>query len=272
MTEILTDLTPASLASANRANLLGYFRRLEESPAFDVEHQDGITRWRCPHPYYWFNSVICNRDAKPGDDALLDETLAFYRARNVGSIGWWLEEGVSSEGWESLLFERGFQVSKDPPGMGADLAKLPEKQDLLDGLEIKRITEIEDLVPFAHLTNSVFGFPPEAERATFDCLVGMGLEMPALSYLAHLDGKPVGTSAILYHAGVAGIYNVAVHPDARGKGIGAMLTLLPLLEARDLGYKAGILQSSGMGYPVYRRLGFEKNCDTIHYYYTMDRD
>jgi hypothetical protein len=35
---------------------------------------------------------------------------------------------------------------------------------------------------------------------------------------------------------------------------------VPLREAWDLGYRIGVLGSSEMGYPVYRRLGFEERC------------
>ncbi len=38
------------------------------------------------------------------------------------------------------------------------------------------------------------------------------------------------------------------------------MTLAPLLEARQLGYRTGVLGSSEMGCPVYRRLGFEERC------------
>ena len=270
MTEILTDLTPASLALANRASLYGYFRFCERAPVFDFKHREGITRWSCPHPFFWFNSVICARDTKPGDDALLDEMLVYYRSRKTTSIGWWLEDGVSSQGWGELLKERGFQHQEGSPGMGVDLAKIPDSLPLPEGLEIKRLTEVEDLRAFAHLTNANFRFPPESEPAIFDWLVGVGLEMPLISYLAYLDGQPVGTTSVFYHAGVAGIYSVTVNPQARGKGIGAMLTLQPLLDARDLGYKAGILQASTLGFPVYQRLGFEKNCSLNHFYYEFE--
>jgi predicted acetyltransferase len=68
-------------------------------------------------------------------------------------------------------------------------------------------------------------------------------------------------------AGVAGVQFVATLPEARGQGLGAAMTLAPLRAARDLGYQAGILQSSEVGYKVYLRLGFVKVCEVDNFYW-----
>jgi ribosomal protein S18 acetylase RimI-like enzyme len=53
------------------------------------------------------------------------------------------------------------------------------------------------------------------------------------------------------------VYAVATLPSAQGKGIGAAITLSPLLEARDRdGYKYAVLFSTEMGVKVYQRIGF----------------
>jgi predicted acetyltransferase len=67
---------------------------------------------------------------------------------------------------------------------------------------------------------------------------------------------------------VAGIYAVATLPQARRKGIGRAMTVHPLIEARQIGYRVGILQSSSMGYPVYQSIGFQEVCTYRQYVQT----
>ena len=69
--------------------------------------------------------------------------------------------------------------------------------------------------------------------------------------------------------GAAGIYCVATLPEARGKGIGAALTLKPLLDAREMGNRVGVLQSSDMGFNVYEKLGFRHLCQIKNFYVSL---
>jgi predicted acetyltransferase len=84
------------------------------------------------------------------------------------------------------------------------------------------------------------------------------MKQPLKLYLGLLDGKPVATSLYYLGEGIAGIYFVATLSEARNQGIGYAITQKSLLDARELGYRVGILQASSMGKPVYLKLGFKE--------------
>jgi GNAT superfamily N-acetyltransferase len=73
-----------------------------------------------------------------------------------------------------------------------------------------------------------------------------------------LDGRLVGTAALYTNYGVAGIYVVSTLKEFRGRGIGTELTAAALKAGRERGLSTGTLQASGLGLPIYRRMGFEE--------------
>lgn len=85
-------------------------------------------------------------------------------------------------------------------------------------------------------------------------------------YVGYIDRQSVSTSILYNGAGVSGIYGVGTIPTQRNKGIGAAMTLIPLLEARKHGYNFGVLFSSQMGCSVYKRLGFREVTNKIGLY------
>jgi len=97
----------------------------------------------------------------------------------------------------------------------------------------------------------------------------LGLNHPIRNYLGYLNGEPVSTSTVFYGGGAAGIYCVATLPKARGKGIGAALTLKPLQDAREMDYRVGVLQSSEMGFNLYQKLGFRHLCQIEYFYLSV---
>jgi ribosomal protein S18 acetylase RimI-like enzyme len=109
--------------------------------------------------------------------------------------------------------------------------------------------------------------PEFTSDASFELFTAVGLTeaSPWRSYVGRLDGEVVASCVLVLSAGVAGIYDVATLPKARRRGLDAAMTLEALREARELGYCIGVLQSSAMGFGVYRRLGFERY-STYHVY------
>jgi ribosomal protein S18 acetylase RimI-like enzyme len=96
-------------------------------------------------------------------------------------------------------------------------------------------------------------------------MASMGIDKQLHSYIGYFDSQPVCTASMFLSDQIAGIYNIATLPAARGKGLGSAITLAPLLEARQMGYQIGALQSSEMGFRLYERIGFRKVCEMIHF-------
>jgi hypothetical protein len=119
MPEILADLSTPALAAAVRANLHEFFLCGERAEVMDFARHDGFVRWYLPHPLVLFHGALCSRDAGPGDGEAVDEALAFFRGKDAGGVCWWLEDGVSPEGWGSLLGSRGFSLAEGPPERAA---------------------------------------------------------------------------------------------------------------------------------------------------------
>jgi GNAT superfamily N-acetyltransferase len=80
----------------------------------------------------------------------------------------------------------------------------------------------------------------------------------AIYFLARLEGRAVGISVAVRTGESGGIYSVATLPNARRCGVGTAATWAAVKAIREWGCDSAVLQSSVMGYPVYRAMGFEE--------------
>jgi GNAT superfamily N-acetyltransferase len=144
--------------------------------------------------------------------------------------------------------------------MAVDLLALKEDSASPAGLTIQTVGDEDALAQWVNAAVTGFGMPDTGEGPCFDLFAGLGFDMPLRNYVGLLGGEPVAASQLFLAAGVAGIYYVATAPDVRRRGVGTAMTLAPLREARTMGYRIGILQSSEMGLGAYRRLGFKEYC------------
>ena len=264
--DILTDLSPAALAAAVKRNLFAFDRYSACSVGAERLEAGGFFRWLTPVPHAWCNGVICS--GAPGANAteLARETLEYFRAHGMDAFTWWLASGARAEEWSPILQACGYGYDQRTPGMALDLDELAHPAATT--AEVRPVTDREGLRVWARTFSAGFAVSDAFANplcALYDSLRGPG--SPLRHYVAHLDGEPVATSSLFLGAGVAGIYDVATLPAARGRGFGSAVTIAPLREARDEGYRVGILQSSPMGLPVYERLGFRTVCAMEHFFW-----
>ena len=148
-----------------------------------------------------------------------------------------------------------------------DLRALPADTPAPAELTIEQVDTEDTLKLWGQIFGAGFGFPDFIADAFYNFIASQGLaaDQPLRNYIGRLNGEAVGISSLFLGAGVAGIYNVATLPSAQRQGIGSAMTLYPLHEARLMGYRAAILQSSEAGVGVYRKLGFQEYCQLEQY-------
>ena len=269
MSYIQTDVSDEALVTATLANLCDFFRHTGRSnPAEHFENKQ-FTRWYTPLPHPWFNGVLCSNPHKDGDESFVDETIEYFRNKGVNTFTWWMEPHLKPSDWEPALSRHGFGFSNDTPGMAIDLHEINDSIQPTDGFEIRVVADEESLRTWAKVFLNGYGLPSAWEAITFDLWMQLGLDLPMRNYLGYLNGEPVSTSTVFYGGGVAGIYCVTTLPKARGKGIGAAITHKPLQDAREMGYRVGVLQSSQMGFNIYKKLGFRHLCQIENFYLSL---
>jgi GNAT superfamily N-acetyltransferase len=212
-------------------------------------------------PLAYYNGVFRTAITTSDPDTTIAALLAYFRERQQSMV-WWVTPATRPLDMPQRLIAHGLTHHLHDIGMAIDVQRLNEAQPLPEGLAIERVddeTGIRDwMAAFA------LGFGLTAPVAA--SYAGLVQSVPPAQhplnpfYLARLHGAPVGTAALFEAAGVAWVTEVAVAPAARRQGIGAAVTLAALRDARDRGYRIGVLQSTAMGEPVYRRVGFTPFC------------
>jgi hypothetical protein len=171
MNQKLTDLTQAALVRANRANLYEFFCYFKNSSYMEFTETEGISRWSCTFQYAWFNAILCARDATSADGAYLDESLAYFKARNTSEISLWLEDDESFAGWEALITPCGFKLAEGPYGISMDLNRLNETGQMPAETELKIVNDEKSLQDCAEAIVYGYGYPPDRKDNTVDFLL-----------------------------------------------------------------------------------------------------
>jgi hypothetical protein len=263
MNEILKDLSAPSLVTAIETNLFEFFNLFEQWPRAEV-HDNPDMLWTITDiPFPIFNGVFRARLSDP--DAAIEAAIARCRRRNVPMM-WWT--GPSTQPAELGTALKAFDFTgEEVTGMAANLRSLPREMPVPAGLVIERVADVETMKKWCHVLCVGFEMPDFVGEAFLDflCNIGFDSQSTVRHYIGCLNDEPVSTSLMFLGAGVAGIYCVATVPEARKGGIGSAITLMPLHEARTLGYRAGILHASHMGINVYRGLAFREYCKFVRY-------
>lgn len=229
---------------------------------YELIEMPELTTVACDLEIAMFNRVIVTNLSPENADERIAETVEYFSSKGL-PFNWQVDPGNTPPDLQERLERHGLERS-ETPGMAVvlDDVRIPETSE---GFRRERVETLEQNERFARLLVHAYGIPEFAEETMIKIYEENGIRSDLRHYIGYYDDAPVATSSVLYSDGVAGIFNVATLPEARGKGMGSRITAAPLIDARERGYTISILHSSKMGYNVYRRLGYEEICKLIRY-------
>lgn len=261
MKDALTDLSDATLTRAVEENQRELFRSVADLPGGEVHDDPDLFWYSCDIPVALLNGVQRARFDPDDVDERIGGTLNPFRSRALPAT-WSVGPASTPSDLGRHLVEHGLRLDETTQGMACDLATLPNPVEPAHGLEVRPVRDVTALEVFLEVTTAAFGSEPPMVDAIRHWYRTLGLDRPELvrSYVAYLNGQAAGGSSVFYGAGVVGLYSVGTASEARGHGVGRAVSLVPLLEARERGYRAGVLTSTEIGASVYKQLGFREVC------------
>jgi GNAT superfamily N-acetyltransferase len=258
MPEILNDLSEQALVKAIEENMYALTPLSHNWPDAEIYIGDDVSWCITGVAFPTCNPIIHVRLKPEAVNGLLDRIIAKARKRKV-NLHCWVAKDTRPANLGEYLTTHGFTSMGQAIGMAIALSDMNEADRAPAGLRIIDVKDSADLDTWCRVAGAGFGIPEQAVPSVVQWLsMDIKMKQPLKLYLGLLDGKPVATSMYFLAEGVVGLYFVATLPEARNKGIGFAVTQKPLQDAREMGYKVGILQASKMGKPCYLRLGFKE--------------
>ncbi len=250
MAETAPDTRAVRLTSAISASF-ELFCSVADGASF--EERAGHSRMTFPAvPLPLFNSVIVRSFPCAGLADSIHETEAAGLPCGVQ-----LQPGADST-VDAEVAALGFTTQEPMPGMTVTPAELQEdrrdRQDRQDNLEIVRAATAADLDDAVLTCERGFGAPPGSMRPLYPERVLEGDDV--LVYLGRVGGVTVTTAISCRTGREVAVFSVATPAEHRRRGYGGAVTGQAMREGFQHGADLGWLQTTELGEPVYRRLGF----------------
>ena len=198
----------------------------------------------------YFN-IAARLDKPDGSQPSLDVPLGWFgeRKRPFRLI---LRDDRDSE-LIRIAREHGFADDANEPAMFLKRLDAFRSVRATAGLAVRRVTRTREVPAYAAVEPAESG-----SIALREAISRRALTLDScMLFLGHANGVPAARSMVLVTGRMAGIYNVFVSEEHRGRGFGRAITAAALGAALAAGATEACLSATDLGYPLYQRMGFE---------------
>jgi GNAT superfamily N-acetyltransferase len=248
-------------------------RRFAEAPAAwgEIRAESGLTRILTDRyclllgPVPSFTSVSRLRlDPDEVAEALAEvrELVAEHSHRDAI---WWVGPSATPNDLVDRLRAHGLAPDERPNSEphATSMALLTEPAATDDGVETRRVESLEDFRAAGKIASVAFD-EPEADEAAYEAILEESFARERAghsprTYLALIDGRPVGTGRALFEADCPAVLMLGggVVPEARGRGVYRALVRARWADAVAAGTPALVTHAGSLSRPILERLGFQ---------------
>ena len=227
-------------------------------PHTRIRHDDTVCAVRTGR-----SGVICIGETAPDAVPDLDAFTRTWRwLRSYGAQDMLVWAMVDRPAMSLALQARGFDLSFRPTWMSRPLDDDLET-GMPRGVQV-RIAGPDDIEELQATQAIPYLIPDQVAMTRRLALTGHD---QAVWWLIARDRRGILGQAIVNLTGeIAGLFNVAVHPEARRRGIGSALTIAAMHVAREQGAARIALNATAEGLPMYRNLGFRHEGDGMTWF------
>ncbi|HEX4518804.1 MAG TPA: hypothetical protein VH063_04390 [Gaiellaceae bacterium] len=185
------------------------------------------------------------------------------RMRGRTACTWEVGSSASPDDLVERLLELGLLEEEGSSAVGMVLEE-PIPSSRPDGIEVRRSRGEGDEIVAAEIAAIAFGgsVSPRAFHP----------DSPVVTYLAYLDGEPVGRATASFSEYGVSLFGGAVLPAARGRGAYRALVVARHADAAARGRPLAVTQGGPMSRPILARLGFREVCEIRTLLDAFDRD
>lgn len=259
---ILEELSLNSISATIEDNIYNFFIKIGKK-AKRIVHIESNIKWIITLPSIWPNYLFDARFEITDIEENLRDIIRQIK-RGDAPAQWFIGPRSNSSDFIKILSKYGFNMVGQWPGMAIELLKMNTDFSNPPNLSIEVIKKEDSLSQWVSVVSTAMfgnGF------MGIDLFKNLLTDTDFNFYLAFLNEKPVATSLAFISSGIVGLYLISTLPEYRNRGIGKMITLAPLYDAKKIGYKIGGLFATQLGERIYRRIGFKEVCNFDIYFY-----
>jgi GNAT superfamily N-acetyltransferase len=208
----------------------------------------------------WVHRLRLSEDDDEEVQRVVNHVDAILSIRSLAEATWWLGERTTPGYLADYLLELGLQPDDPPEMRSLTVAKAPTGEPEVE-LEVRRAGTVEELLQALEIDWEAFGIAGEERELrraeAQEAWPRYQLDGTLSTYLALVDGEPVGFARDVFTRHGVLMLGGATLPEARGQGVYTALVLARWEHAAERGAQRLVVSAGPQSSPILEHLGFE---------------